>query len=365
VKLPVMPPVKPMLAKPMSQLPPGMLYEPKWDGFRCIVFRDGDEVELGSRNEKPLTRYFPEVVEAVLANTPPRCVLDGEIVIVAGDRLDFEALLQRIHPADSRVRKLATETPGRFVAFDLLALGDESLVREPFARRRERLVDALAGADERVVVTPATDSIEQAREWFDAFEGAGLDGVVAKARDLPYQEDKRVMVKVKHERTADCVVAGFRWHRASASGTAVGSLMLGLYDDTGTLQHVGVCGAFTAARRRELVDELAPYRTDDDAHPWSGAPDARDLAADADRRPEGDRRPGAVTRWNAGKDLSWVALRPELVCEVAYDHMEGGRFRHTTQFRRWRRDREPASCGYAQLDRPVSYDLAAVLASGK
>jgi len=351
VKLPVMPPVKPMLAKSQSAIPPGLVYEPKWDGFRCIVFRDGDEVELGSRNEKPLTRYFPEVVEAVKANLPERCVVDGEIVIVTGDSLDFEALLQRIHPADSRVRKLAAETPASFVAFDLLALGDESLMAEPFSRRRALLVDTLASSDSRVLLTPATDSVELAQRWFEVFEGAGLDGVVAKSPGLTYQPDQRVMLKIKHERTADCVVAGFRWHRASPEGTAVGSLMLGLYNDEGVLQHVGVCGAFSAARRRELIAELAPYRMDESEHPWGSG-----VAADI-----GDRRPGGVTRWNAGKDLSWVALRPELVCEVAYDHMEGGRFRHTAQFRRWRPDREPSSCTYEQLERPVRFDLADVL----
>ena len=351
MKLPVMPPVKPMLAKSQSAIPPGLLYEPKWDGFRCIVFRDGDEVELGSRNEKPLTRYFPEVVEAVKANLPERCVVDGEIVIVTGDSLDFEALLQRIHPADSRVRKLAAETPASFVAFDLLSLGDESLMGEPFSRRRTLLVDTLASSDSRVLLTPATDSAELAQRWFEVFEGAGLDGVVAKSPGLTYQPDQRVMVKIKHERTADCVVAGFRWHRASPEGTAVGSLMLGLYNDEGVLQHVGVCGAFSAARRRELIAELEPYRMDESAHPWGSG-----VTADV-----GDRRPGGVTRWNAGKDLSWVALRPELVCEVAYDHMEGGRFRHTAQFRRWRPDREPDSCTYEQLERPVRFDLADVL----
>jgi ATP-dependent DNA ligase len=350
MNLPVMPPVKPMLAKSQSAIPPGMVYEPKWDGFRCIVFRDGDEVELGSRNEKPLTRYFPEVVDAVLANLPERCVVDGEIVIVNGNSLDFESLLQRIHPAASRVRKLATETPAAFVAFDLLAIGDESLIDAPFSRRRELLASALTKSDSRVLLTPATDSLELAQQWFEVFEGAGLDGVVAKAPDLPYQPDQRVMVKIKHERTADCVVAGFRWHRASASGTAVGSLMLGLYNDDGVLQHVGVCGAFTAARRAELISELEPYRISETEHPWSSG-----VAGDA------DRRPGGVTRWNAGKDLTWVPLRPELVCEVAYDHMEGGRFRHTTQFRRWRPDRTPESCTYAQLDRPVSFQLADVL----
>jgi ATP-dependent DNA ligase len=354
MRLPVMPPVKPMLAKSQPQIPPGMVYEPKWDGFRCIVFRDGDEIELGSRNEKPLTRYFPEVVDAVRENLPQRCVLDGEIVIAQDNSLDFEALLQRIHPAASRVKKLSIETPASFVAFDLLALDDESLLDQPFRRRRELLAAITADADARVILTPATDSIEVATRWFEIFEGAGLDGVVAKSPDLPYRPDQRVMVKVKHERTADCVVAGFRWHRASADGSAVGSLMLGLYDDAGVLQHVGVCGAFSAARRRELIVELEPYRADEAEHPWSGAAVAG----------ETDRRPGGVTRWNAGKDLSWVPLRPELVCEVAYDHMEGGRFRHTTQFRRWRPDREPASCTYEQLERPVRFDLAEVLTSG-
>ena len=356
MKLPVMPPVKPMLAKSQPSIPPGMVYEPKWDGFRCIVFRDGDEIELGSRNEKPLTRYFPEVVEAVRASLPTRCVLDGEIVIMSGNSLDFEALLQRIHPAASRVKKLSIDSPATFVAFDLLALGDESLVDEPFSRRRELLEGVLASAGSSVLLTPATDSLELANRWFEVFEGAGLDGVVAKSRSLPYRQDQRTMVKVKHERTADCVVAGFRWHRAAPEGTAVGSLMLGLYADNGVLQHVGVCGAFSAVRRRELIGELEPYRTDDPAHPWH-YPDLTEGTEPAGE----DRRPGGVTRWNAGKDLSWVPLRPELVCEVAYDHMEGGRFRHTAQFRRWRPDREPASCTYDQLDRPVNFDLARVL----
>jgi len=332
-----------------------MVYEPKWDGFRCIVFRDGDEIELGSRNEKPLTRYFPEVVEAVRASLPMRCVLDGEIVIMSGNALDFEALLQRIHPAASRVKKLSIETPATFVAFDLLALRDESLVDEPFAKRRE-LLEGVIGSPSAVLLTPATDSLELANRWFEVFEGAGLDGVVAKSPTQPYQQDQRTMVKVKHERTADCVVAGFRWHRASAEGTAVGSLMLGLYADNGVLQHVGVCGAFSAARRRELIAELEPYRTDDAAHPWNYS----ELTEGVEPG-EPDRRPGGVTRWNAGKDLSWVPLRPELVCEVAYDHMEGGRFRHTAQFRRWRPDRAPGSCTYEQLDRPVNFDLARVL----
>jgi ATP-dependent DNA ligase len=348
--LPVLPPVKPMLAKSVDILPRDMLYEPKWDGFRCIVFRDGDEVELGSRNERPLTRYFPEVVEAARAQLPPRCVVDGEIVIVRGEELDFDALLNRIHPAASRIALLATETPASFIAFDLLAIGDEDLTELPFTVRRERLEAALAGAGSPVHVTPLTDSIKLAERWFRTFEGAGLDGVVAKPADHPYVQDKRVMFKVKHERTADCVVAGFRWHK---SGPVVGSLLLGLYDDGGDLQHVGVSASFPMARRRELVDELAPYRLAEEApHPWLGT----------DVVPE--RVPGGVTRWNAKKDLSWEPLRPELVVEVAYDHMEGARFRHVAHFRRWRPDRDPRSCTYAQLDRPVSFDLDDILAGG-
>ncbi len=365
MKLPVLPPIKPMLAKSQPSIPPGMLYEPKWDGFRCIVFRDGDEVELGSRNEKPLTRYFPELVEAIRANVPEKCVLDGEIVTISGDSLDFETLLQRIHPAASRVAKLSAETPASFVVFDLLALGEDSLLAEPFARRRELLESIMTKAQPPIFLTPATDSLDLANTWFQAFEGAGLDGIVAKSPTLPYRPDQRVMVKIKHDRTADCVVAGFRWHRLAGSdpaSRAVGSLMLGLYSDEGVLQHVGVCGAFTAVRRRELLDELAPYRLDGAAdieaateHPWAEG------GSSSNSNGEEDRRPGGVTRWNAGKDLSWVPLRPELVCEVRYDHMEGGRFRHTAQFQHWRPDRDPLSCGYQQLDRPISFDLADVL----
>ena len=359
-----MPPVKPMLAKPVrdvpepSAFPGGVLYEPKWDGFRCVVFRDGDEVELGSRNERPLTRYFPEVVAAVLAELPPRCVVDGEIVIANGRTLDFEALLQRIHPAKSRVDRLAAETPASFIAFDLLALGDEDLTGTGFRGRRARLEDALAGVRAPVHLTPATDDAAVAREWFDAFEGAGLDGVVVKPADLPYRQNERVMQKVKHLRTADCVVAGFRWH---TSGPVVGSLLLGLYDESGGLQHVGVCGAFTAARRKELVDELAPYRVDDlSGHPWAEWAE-HEAAAVAGAGTSPERRPGATSRWNANKDLSWQPLRPDLVCEVSYDHMEGTRFRHTAQFRHWRTDREPASCTFAQLETPLGFDLAEVL----
>ena len=353
--LPVLPPVAPMLARAVKEIPRpeaapgGMLYEPKWDGFRCIVFRDGDEVELGSRKERPLTRYFPEVVDAVRRELPARCVVDGEIVIATGERLDFEALLQRIHPADSRVRKLALETPASFVAFDLLALESDSLMATPLRDRRPALERALASAGPPVHVTPATTSYQLATEWFGAFEGAGLDGVVAKPLNGTYCPDERVMFKVKHARTADCVVAGFRWHK---TGPVVGSLLLGLYDDGGTLHHVGVAASFPMARRRALVDELAPYRMSSVAgHPWAAWASA----------PELSRMPGAQSRWNAGKDLSWQPLRPELVCEVAYDHMQGDRFRHATQFVRWRPERTPESCTYAQLEEPVGFNLAEVL----
>ena len=346
-----MPPVAPMLAKSVKEIPDVGHVEPKWDGFRTIVFRDGDEVELGSRNEKPMTRYFPELVEALRANLPDRCVVDGEIVLVTGDRLDFDALQQRIHPAASRVKLLSEQTPVSFVAFDLLALGDEDLTGRPFAERRALLVEALADARPPVHVTPATGDLAEARRWFEQFEGAGLDGVVAKPLDGTYQPDKRAMFKIKHERTADCVVAGFRWHK---TGDVVGSLLLGLWADDGHLQHVGVSASFPMARRRTLLDDLAPYRDVDLAeHPWGGWADQQAHA--------GQRLPGAVSRWNATKDLSFVPLRPELVVEVAYDHMEGDRFRHTAQFRRWRPDRDPRSCTYAQLDEPVRFDLAEIL----
>ncbi|UCN13617.1 ATP-dependent DNA ligase [Cellulomonas iranensis] len=349
--LPVMPPVAPMLAKSVKEIPDVGHVEPKWDGFRTVVFRDGDDVELGSRNEKPMTRYFPELVEALRANLPERCVVDGEIVLVTGDRLDFDALQQRIHPAASRVKLLSEQTPVSFVAFDLLALGDEDLTGRPFAERRALLVEALADARPPVHVTPATGDLAEARRWFEQFEGAGLDGVVAKPLDGTYQPDKRAMFKIKHERTADCVVAGFRWHK---SGDVVGSLLLGLWADDGHLQHVGVSASFPMARRRTLLDDLAPYRDVDLAeHPWGGWADQQAHA--------GQRLPGAVSRWNATKDLSFVPLRPELVVEVAYDHMEGDRFRHTAQFRRWRPDRDPRSCTYAQLDEPVRFDLAEIL----
>ena len=348
--LPVMPPVAPMLAKAAKALPAAgdMLFEPKWDGFRCIVFRDGDEVELGSRNEKPLTRYFPEVVEAVKAQLPQKCVLDGEIVIAGPHGLDFEALLQRIHPADSRVRRLAVETPASFVAFDILAFDDQDVRQVPFADRRGLVCKALGEVRPPVHVTPCTDDRDTATDWFHRFEGAGLDGVIAKPAGLPYKEGDRAMVKVKHERTADCVVVGFRWHK---SGPIVGSLVLGLYDDDELLHHVGVSASFTMQRRKELVEELAPYRAEKeeggaDGHGFDG------------------RAPQAHSRWNAGRDLSFEPLRLELVCEVAYDHLEGQRFRHATTFRRWRPDREPLSCTYAQLDTAVPEELAEVFGAG-
>jgi ATP-dependent DNA ligase len=352
--LPVMPPVAPMLAKSVAKIPGGaMSYEPKWDGFRSIIFRDGDEVEIGSRNERPMTRYFPEIVAAVLVSLPERCVIDGEIVIpdAEGRRLDFETLLQRIHPADSRVRLLAEQTPAAFVAFDLLALGDEDLTAAPFARRREALEAALTQARPPIYLTPTTTDAALAEVWFSQFEGAGLDGIVAKPLDVDYQPDKRAMFKIKHERTADCVVAGYRVHK-SGDGV-VGSLLLGLYDDNDKLASVGVIGAFPMAKRKELFTELGPLVTTFDQHPWNWAAPA-----------EGIRHPREAegSRWNAGKDLSFVPLRPERVVEVRYDHMEGTRFRHTAQFVRWRPDREPRSCGFTQLEEPVSFNLADILA---
>ncbi|MDJ0340962.1 ATP-dependent DNA ligase [Streptomyces sp. H10-C2] len=351
--LPVMPPVKPMLAKSVAKIPPGMQYEAKWDGFRAIVHRDGDELVIGSRTGKPLTRYFPELAEALLDQLPARCVMDGEIVIAHDGRLDFDRLTERIHPAESRVKLLAEQTPASFIAFDLLALGDESLLDRPLAERRPALAEALSGALAPVHLAPATTDIAVAREWFERYEGAGLDGVIAKPLDLPYRPDARLMCKIKHERTADAVVAGYRHHK---SGPIVGSLLLGLYDDSGVLQHVGVCAAFSMKRREELVAELEPLRMDDPVaggHPWAAWTD--------ESAHEGARLPGATSRWTGKKDLSWVALRPERVAEVAYDHMEGDRFRHTAQFRRWRPDRSPDSCTYSQLEEPLRYDLAEVL----
>ncbi|MEO3752002.1 ATP-dependent DNA ligase [Streptomyces sp. B6B3] len=349
--LPVMPPVKPMLASTAAEIPPGMHYEAKWDGFRAIVFRDGDELEIGSRSTKSLNRYFPELVDGLRERLPERCVLDGEIVLARDDRLDFDALTERIHPAASRVRMLAERTPASFVAFDLLALGDASLMDVPLRDRRAALEEALGHTHQPVFLAPATSDLAEAREWYERFEGAGLDGIVAKPFDLPYRPDQRAMVKIKHERTADCVVAGLRHHK---SGPVVGSLLLGLYDDAGTLQHVGVCAAFSMTRRRELMAELEPLLMESVAgHPWADW--TREEAH------ETSRMPGGPSRWTGTKDLSWLPLRPERVCEVAYEHMQGDRFRHTARFRRWRPDREPGECTYAQLVEPVSYDLSEVL----
>ncbi|MEE6136450.1 ATP-dependent DNA ligase [Mycobacterium sp. 050128] len=352
--LPVMPPVSPMLAKPVKAIPPESSYEPKWDGFRSICFRDGDQVELGSRNERPMTRYFPELIAAARAELPPRCVIDGEIVIATDHGLDFEALQQRIHPADSRVRMLAEHTPAAFIAFDLLALGDDDFTARPFSERRAALVDAVpvsaAGSAAAFHVTPATTDLETARLWFDEFEGAGLDGVIAKPLTITYQPDKRVMFKIKHERTADCVVAGYRVHKSG--GDAIGSLLLGLYQDDGQLVSVGVIGALPMAERRRLFAELQPLVTTFDDHPWNWA---------AHEAGERTPRKNETSRWNAGKDLSFVPLRPERVVEVRYDHMEGRRFRHTAQFSRWRTDREPRSCTYEQLEQPITFSLGDIV----
>ncbi|MCL3819475.1 ATP-dependent DNA ligase [Aeromicrobium wangtongii] len=358
--LPVMPPVKPMLAKSVKGVPAadsvagGLSYEPKWDGFRCIVFRDGDEVSLASRSTKELTRYFPEVAEAIRRETPERCVLDGEIFLAIDGRLDFDALSQRIHPAASRVTMLAEQTPASFVAFDLLAIGDELLVGEPFAVRRDRLEQALAGAKAPVHVTRTTTDAAVAEQWFGIFEGAGLDGVVAKPLAKPYAQNGRTMLKIKHARTADVVVAGYRLHKTSTEERPLlGSLLLGLYADDGKLQHVGVAASFTESRRAELVELLQPLVVDSADHPWG---EWRDPDAQAS-----SRLPGGQSRWTGTKDLSFVTLEPSLVAEVAYEHMEGTRFRHTARFLRWRPDREPESCTYEQLEEVAKYDLADVL----
>ena len=342
-----------MLAKSVKEIPRGALsFEPKWDGFRSIVFRDGLEVEFGSRNERPLTRYFPELVEAATRNLPERCVLDGEIVIPDAQRrrLDFEALLQRIHPAASRVNLLAEQTPAEFVVFDLLALGDVPYLETEFSVRRDLLEQVMTDAEAPFHLTPATRDRDLAARWFSQFEGAGLDGIVAKPLDGQYEPDKRVMFKVKHERTADCVVAGYREHKSGPD--TIGSLLLGLYDDAGKLASVGVIGAFPLATRRELFSELQPLVTSFDEHPWNWAKPQPGVRGPRDAE---------HSRWNANKDLSFIPLRPERVVEVRYDHMEGTRFRHTAQFVRWRPDRDPKSCGFAQLEEPVSYNLTGIL----
>jgi ATP-dependent DNA ligase len=357
MRLPFAPPLAPMLSSAADALPrgDGWQFEPKWDGFRTLVFRDGDEVLLQSRDEKPMNRYFPELVAPLARALPERCVVDGEIVIVGDNGLDFEALLLRIHPAASRVKLLAEQSPASFVAWDLLALDEEDLRETPLAVRRERLERVLAGAVRPVHLSPATRDRALAEDWFRRFEGAGLDGDMAKRLDAPYLAGERTMIKVKHRRTADCVVAGFRWH-AKGPGTMVGSLLLGLYDDAGTLHHVGVTAAFTNAVRKQLVAELAPLRENALAgHPWRDWAEAEEQAT-----ANGQRMPGATSRWNRGKDLSWEPLRPERVCEVAYDHMQGSRFRHAAQFVRWRPDKRPQDCRYDQLDVTPAYELERV-----
>jgi ATP-dependent DNA ligase len=357
MRLPFAPPLQPMLSSAAEALPAGdgWLFEPKWDGFRTLVFRDGDEILLQSRDEKSMNRYFPELLAPLADALPERCVVDGEIVIVGAGGLDFEALLLRIHPAVSRVKLLAAQSPASFVAWDLLALGEEDLREAPLAVRRERLEQVLAGAAPSVHLSPATRDRALALDWFRRFEGAGLDGVMAKRLDAPYRAGERSMIKVKHTRTADCVVAGFRWHKDGV-GTRVGSLLLGLYDDEGTLHHVGVTAAFTNAVRKQLVAELAPLRSNAlEGHPW------RDwAAAQSEANAKGQRLPGASSRWNRGKDLTWEPLRPERVCEVAYDHMQGTRFRHAAQFVRWRPDKRPQDCRYDQLEVTPPYELERV-----
>ena len=355
VTLPVRPPVSPMLAKLARELPTGdgWSYEPKWDGFRCIVFRDGDDVELGSRNEKSLTRYFPEILDPLRASLPEQAVVDGELVIATAGGLDFDLLSNRIHPAESRVEKLAGETPVSFVAFDLLAVMDTDLRPMAFAERRKFLEKALGKAKAPVHLTPVTTDPAIAAGWFDRFEGAGLDGVVAKPLGEPYREGKRTMLKVKHQRTADCVVAGYRVHK---DGNGVGSFLLGLYDEAGTLHHVGVASNFTAEVRQELAAELAPLEKDAFTdHPWREwqSQEPGDV-------PSGQRMPGAPSRWNAKKDMTWVPLCIERVAEVAFEHMQGDRFRHNARFVRWRPDRDPSSCTYEQLDVPVPVELREV-----
>ena len=359
MQLAVNPPILPMLANRVGELPTGggWIFEPKWDGFRTLIFRDGDELFIQSRDEKPLERYFPELVEPLKAQLPERAVVDGEIVIALGDALDFEALQLRLHPAASRVKLLAKETPASVVFFDILCAHDRDLRTMPFGERRALLEALLGDAAAPLHLTPATRDRAVAADWFRRFEGAGLDGVIAKPERGTYEPNKRVMLKVKHERECDCVVAGFRWHK-NAHGTAIGSLLLGLFDDSGNLEHVGVCASFTAAKRRELVEFLAPYRADALAgHPWRAWAESEPNEGEA-----GHRRPGTQSRWSQGKDLSWEPLRPELVAEVAYDHMQGSRFRHTAQFRRWRTDKAPRDCTFAQLEVVPPHELAAIFA---
>lgn len=360
MKLPVNPPLLPMLAKRVSEIPDGerWIFEPKWDGFRALIFRDGDEVMIESRDQKSLNRYFPDVVEVLLKQLPPRCVLDGEIVIAGPRGLDFDALQLRIHPAASRVKKLAEEMPASVVFFDLLCEGDEDLTGEAFGVRRARLEKMMLKTRPPLHLTPATRSQAMAQDWFGRFEGAGLDGVIAKDERGVYEPDKRVMLKIKHERDCDCVVAGFRWYK-EAKGEAVGSLLLGLFDASGELQHVGVCASFTKEKRVELLKFLEPYRKGAlEGHPWGGW-------AGSEGDGSSQRMPGGKSRWSGGKDLSWEPLRPELVVEVSYEHMQGRRFRHMAHFRRWRKDKSPRECTYAQLEEVAAVELAEIFSSGR
>jgi ATP-dependent DNA ligase len=357
VHLPVNPPILPMLSKRIGELPVGgsWIFEPKWDGFRALIFRDGDEILIQSRDEKSLNRYFPELIEPLRAQLPARCVLDGEVVIAKDAGLDFEALQLRLHPAASRVKLLSQEIPASIVFFDLLCVGNRDLRGEPFQRRRQELESLLLSAAPPIHLTPATSEVSVASDWFRRFEGAGLDGVMAKPISGAYEPDKRLMLKVKHERDCDCVVAGFRWHK-KGERTAIGSLLLGLFDDSGALQHVGVCASFTQEKRLELAEYLAPYRRDVLAnHPWKRWAEYEPAAGEG-----GHRMPGGQSRWSQGKDLSWEPLRPELVVEVAYEHMQGARFRHMSQFRRWRPDKKPSDCTYAQLEVVPPQELMAI-----
>ena len=351
-----------MLAKRVGELPKGetWIFEPKWDGFRALVFRDGDEILIQSRDEKPLNRYFPELLETLKSQLPARCVFDAEIVVAKDGRLEFEALQLRIHPAASRVKLLSEEIPASIVLFDVLCEGDRDLRGMAFAERRQELESLLSSAMPPVHLTPATNDLSVAADWFRRFEGAGLDGVIAKPIAGTYEANKRVMFKVKHERDCDCVVAGFRWHK-KGERTAVGSLLLGLFDQAGSLQHVGVCASFTDKKRHELVEYLAPYREDALAnHPW------KSWAEHVSAKGESEHRiPGAQSRWSHGKDLSWEPLSPELVVQVAYDHMQGTRFRHTAQFRRWRNDKKPSDCTYAQLEVVPPQELEEIFGSNR
>jgi ATP-dependent DNA ligase len=356
MQLPVNPPVLPMLAKRVSELPQAgdWIFEPKWDGFRALVFRDHEDILIQSRDEKPLNRYFPELLEPLRSQLPSRCVLDGEVVVARDGALDFEALQLRIHPAESRVKLLSQQMPSSIVFFDLLAEGDRDMRSVPFEDRRRILESLLSSPKPPIHLTPASRKFAEAADWFRRFEGAGLDGVMAKPISGTYESNKRVMLKVKHERECDCVVAGFRWHK-KGERTAVGSLLLGLFDDDGALHHVGVCASFTDKKRNELVQFLAPYREDAlSTHPWKQWAELS----------EAHRIPGAQSRWSHGKDLSWEPLRPELVVQVAYDHMQGSRFRHTAQFRRWRTDKRPSDCTFAQLEVVPPHELETIFATG-